>query len=133
VFRGSVIRNATVPCQHIAIEICPSRFDFFSCAVAAAEAPGLVTAQFNRGGPGEAGGAAEVDAAVDGDFRATMKEVMRQRLSKACDLLVSGELPVVEIAAHVGFMTPQYFNFQFKKKFGIPPQAYRERERRKDG
>ncbi len=63
--------------------------------------------------------------------RTLMKEVMRQRLSKACELLVSGEIPVVEIAARVGFMTPQYFNFQFKKKFGVPPQAYRERERRK--
>jgi LacI family transcriptional regulator len=61
--------------------------------------------------------------------RTIMKEVMRQRLSKAGEMLVSGEIPSIDIAASVGFNTPQYFNFQFKKKFGVPPQAYRERER----
>jgi LacI family transcriptional regulator len=62
--------------------------------------------------------------------RTIMKEVMRQRLSKAGELLASGEIPAVDIAAYVGFGTPQYFNFQFKKKVGLPPQAYRDRERK---
>ncbi|MFU8781118.1 MAG: substrate-binding domain-containing protein [Kiritimatiellia bacterium] len=64
--------------------------------------------------------------------RTLMKEVMRHRLSKAGELLVSTESPAVDIAARVGFMSPQYFNYQFKKKFGIPPQTYRERERSTD-
>ncbi len=64
--------------------------------------------------------------------RTLMKEVMRQRLSKAGELLVTTEIPSVDIAARAGFMSPQYFNFQFKKKFGIPPKAYRERKRAKD-
>jgi two-component system response regulator YesN len=61
-----------------------------------------------------------------------MKEVMRQRLSKAGELLAASDMPAVDIAAYVGFGTPQYFNFQFKKKFGVTPQAYREHERGKD-
>lgn len=65
--------------------------------------------------------------------RTIMKEVLRKRLSKAGEMLATEEIPAIDIAAHVGFGTPQYFNFQFKKKFGVPPQAYRERERRKDG
>ena len=64
--------------------------------------------------------------------RTLMKEVMRHRLSKAGELLVATETPAIDIAARVGFMSPQYFNFQFKKKFGMPPQTYRERERSKD-
>jgi LacI family transcriptional regulator len=64
--------------------------------------------------------------------RTIMKEVMRQRLSKACELLATGETSAIDISACLGFGTPQYFNFQFKKEFGIPPQAYRERERGKD-
>jgi LacI family transcriptional regulator len=62
-----------------------------------------------------------------------MKEVMRHRLSKASELLISGEIPAIDIATSVGFGTPQYFNFQFKKKFGVPPQAYRDRERKQRG
>jgi LacI family transcriptional regulator len=65
--------------------------------------------------------------------RSIMKEVLRKRLSKAGEMLAAGGISAIDIAAHVGFGTPQYFNFQFKKKFGVPPQAYRARERRKDG
>ncbi len=64
--------------------------------------------------------------------RTIMKEVMRRRLSKACELLANGDICAIDISASLGFGTPQYFNFQFKKTFGIPPKAYRERERLKD-
>lgn len=60
-----------------------------------------------------------------------MREVMRQRLNKARELLTGGNMPAVDIAARLGFGTPQYFNFQFKKRFGVPPKEYRKRERGK--
>jgi LacI family transcriptional regulator len=63
--------------------------------------------------------------------RTVMREVLRQRLAKASEMLTFGTIPVIDIAAMVGFTTPQYFNFQFKKHFGCTPQRYRDREKNK--
>jgi len=57
------------------------------------------------------------------------KEIMRQRLASAETLLIESDMPAVDIAARVGFSTPQYFNFQFKKHLGRTPRRYRESER----
>lgn len=61
--------------------------------------------------------------------RTVAKEITRRRLRRACELLVGGEMDATDIAARVGFGTPQYFNFQFKRRYGITPKRYRERER----
>jgi LacI family transcriptional regulator len=63
--------------------------------------------------------------------RPLMKEVMHRRLSKASDLLINSQMLSADIAAYAGFATQQYFNFQFKKKFGLSPRAYRNSKRRK--
>jgi LacI family transcriptional regulator len=63
--------------------------------------------------------------------RTVAREITRQRLGRACELLVGGDMHAADIAASVGFRTPQYFSFQFKKHFGRTPQRYRESERKK--
>ncbi len=63
--------------------------------------------------------------------RTIMREVLRERLAKACDLLATSQMSSVDIAARVGFRTPQYFNFQFRKHFGVTPQRYRKQDRQK--
>lgn len=56
-------------------------------------------------------------------------EITYRRLLKARNLLVTTEYPVTDIAAAVGFQTPQYFNLKFKKYYGMPPSQWREKER----
>jgi LacI family transcriptional regulator len=64
-------------------------------------------------------------------FRASLghtvaQEIRARRLRAACDMLHNEKLKVVEIAAQVGFKTPQHFNYRFKQTFGMTPQQYRE-------
>ena len=61
--------------------------------------------------------------------RTAAQEITRQRLRRACELLVGENMNVADISARTGFGTPQYFNFQFKRRYGITPQRYRVRER----
>jgi LacI family transcriptional regulator len=56
-------------------------------------------------------------------------EITYRRLLKARNLLVTTTLSVTDIAAKVGFQTPQYFNLQFKKHYRMPPNQWREKER----
>lgn len=48
------------------------------------------------------------------------------RLQKAMRLLIESDLPVGEIGMKVGYLYPQHFSFQFKKKFGFPPTYFRK-------
>ena len=59
------------------------------------------------------------------------KEIMRQRLTNAETLLTESDMPAVDIAAQVGFKTPQYFSLQFKKHFGLTPKSFRQREQKR--
>lgn len=59
------------------------------------------------------------------------KEIMRQRLASAETLLIESDMRAVDIAARVGFITPQYFNFQFRKHFGLTPKRYQAKERKR--
>jgi YesN/AraC family two-component response regulator len=48
------------------------------------------------------------------------------RISKACDLILSSDYMVYEIAYKVGFSNPTYFSSVFKKKTGVSPGQYRK-------
>jgi transcriptional regulator GlxA family with amidase domain len=45
------------------------------------------------------------------------------RLSRAKDFLLQTKLSATDIAAQVGFTTPQYFSNTFHKAFGVTPDA----------
>ena len=47
------------------------------------------------------------------------------RLEKSAQLLLETNMPVAQIAFTVGFHDPAYFSRCFKKRYGIPPEAYR--------
>ena len=47
------------------------------------------------------------------------------RINQACRLLAGTELTVEEIAKTVGFTTPNYFCFVFKKQMEATPVEYR--------
>ena len=49
------------------------------------------------------------------------------RLKKAQHLLQEGELSIGEVAYAVGFSSPAYFSTAFKAKYGISPNAYRNK------
>jgi len=55
--------------------------------------------------------------------------INRLRLDKARFLLVTSELPVVEIANEVGFSSRQYFSGLFTREIGVSPATYRMRQR----
>lgn len=46
------------------------------------------------------------------------------RLKRAAFLLISGQLPVNEVADKVGFSSPKYFAKYFRDTFGVPPSQY---------
>ena len=51
------------------------------------------------------------------------------RLDQARQLLESTELNISQVAARVGFSTPQHFSRVFRKHMGWPPARYRLQER----
>ena len=63
-------------------------------------------------------------------FRDTPQEHLRGlRLDSAARGLVQDSRSVAEVGASCGFPDAAYFCAVFKKRFGIPPMAYRSRER----
>jgi AraC-like DNA-binding protein len=58
-----------------------------------------------------------------------MVYVTRWRMNVACRKLVASRLAVDQIAADVGYESPAAFNRAFKKLVGLPPAAWRARER----
>ncbi|KRE69730.1 response regulator [Paenibacillus sp. Soil750] len=53
--------------------------------------------------------------------------VKKLRMKKAKELLQDPTIKVYEVADRVGFQTPAYFTYQFKKNEGCTPQEYRDR------
>ena len=47
-----------------------------------------------------------------------------ERLKRAADLLIEGDLNVTEISYKVGFQSPTYFYKCFKEKYGVPPSKF---------
>ncbi|TNJ65998.1 helix-turn-helix transcriptional regulator [Paenibacillus hemerocallicola] len=50
--------------------------------------------------------------------------VIHYRMEKASELLKTGNFPIRDIAASVGYSNPLYFSRLFQKKFGMSPSAY---------
>lgn len=48
------------------------------------------------------------------------------RMSTACELLTSTDLPVKEIAAMVGYADAHFFSRMFRSRLGVSPKAYRD-------
>jgi AraC-like DNA-binding protein len=64
-------------------------------------------------------------------FGVSLQElVLKERTAQACRLLCDTELTLAHVAGQVGFSNRYFFSRQFRKAVGIPPGAYRERERR---
>lgn len=68
---------------------------------------------------------------MDALGRTVASEITRYRFKQARDLLVAKDLTVADISQRVGFRTPQYFGYVFRRHFGMTPQSYREAERQK--
>jgi len=63
-------------------------------------------------------------------FGVTLTEYMHsQRIHMACDLLVTTNLTMTEIANRTGFFDQCYFSHRFRNTIGIPPSQYRKRHR----
>jgi LacI family transcriptional regulator len=59
--------------------------------------------------------------------RSLTEQLSTLRLSRAKDFLLQTELSAADIAAQVGFTTPQYFSNTFHKTFGVTPRRFRLR------
>lgn len=55
--------------------------------------------------------------------------LMKRRIEKAKDLLTYSEAPIKEIAERTGFKSVHHFSRAFKERQGVPPGAFRDRER----
>lgn len=53
--------------------------------------------------------------------------VKNLRMKKAKEMLQDPSIKIYEVAERVGFQTPAYFTYQFKKNEGCTPQEYRDR------
>jgi AraC family transcriptional regulator len=54
----------------------------------------------------------------------------RRRIERACELLTTTDMPVIDIAAAVGFEAPQTLTRLFRRELGMTPSAYRRDVRR---
>lgn len=55
------------------------------------------------------------------------KYIMNVRINAACELLVSTDLPISEIALETGFCDQSHFTNRFVQSKGMPPSHYRKR------
>lgn len=53
------------------------------------------------------------------------RDRIRARVKRAAELLTSGDLPVSQIGALVGYRSTAYFCNQFKAAYGMTPEEYR--------
>ena len=51
--------------------------------------------------------------------------LLRYRLSKACQLLLTTGQPIQEVARQIGYENPMTFSKMFKSAYGVSPSAYR--------
>jgi AraC-like DNA-binding protein len=49
------------------------------------------------------------------------------RLKKSCQLLLQGKLKIIDVALESGYGSLAHFNYAFKKRFGMTPTGWRER------
>ena len=62
---------------------------------------------------------------VGATLRAKQSEL---RLAKACELLAGSNAKVVDVALTSGFQSHSLFNLMFKKRFGLSPGKWRQRQ-----
>ncbi|KJB85136.1 hypothetical protein AZ66_26555, partial [Paenibacillus sp. E194] len=55
--------------------------------------------------------------------------LLELRMEAAKELLRSTDLKAFEIGEKVGYADPNYFSFSFRKRFGLSPKEYRNRDR----
>ncbi len=55
--------------------------------------------------------------------------LLKKRVEKAFSLLRNTEMPVTSICYEIGFESPGSFSWMFRNKFGLSPEAFRERYR----
>lgn len=56
--------------------------------------------------------------------------MLRRRIGEAQTLLITSEVPIVDIAGIVGYDTQSYFTSQFTRYVGMPPRQYRLKYRK---
>jgi YesN/AraC family two-component response regulator len=60
----------------------------------------------------------------------SVKTLIKEKIiRRACVLLLHTDMETKEIAYHLGYSYPQYFNQDFKKAMNVTPLQYRERNR----
>ena len=59
-------------------------------------------------------------------------EIRRQRMTRACDLLASTQMPIGAIARRVGFGSAQLFSEAFRRFNGMTPLKYRQAQLRRN-
>ncbi len=52
--------------------------------------------------------------------------LLRRRIGEAQTLLITTDLSITRIAEMVGYDTQSYFNLQFTKNVGMPPNKFRQ-------
>ena len=57
---------------------------------------------------------------------APYEEILRIKLRRANELLLSTDLPICEVAERTGFATAEYFSASFKQRFGFSPKGLRQ-------
>ena len=72
--------------------------------------------------------------AVDAAFRRVLGRTVQQtiassRIETACQLLRTSDLPVMRIAEKCGFASQEYFSRSFSEANGMPPEAWRRKNR----
>ena len=60
--------------------------------------------------------------------RGVNEEIIRVRLEKVRELLITTKLTVVEVAAATGFSRPSHLFRTFRKTFGVSPKTFRNRQ-----
>ena len=53
--------------------------------------------------------------------------ITSMRVSRACDMLKNENKKIQDISQELGFQTPSYFSYFFKKNMGVTPKEFRER------
>jgi AraC family transcriptional regulator len=63
-------------------------------------------------------------------FGCTVGEYLRRlRIERAAEQLVSGDLPLAEIALAAGFADQSHFSNVFRRRTGVSPSAFRREAR----
>jgi len=62
--------------------------------------------------------------------RSVSDEISRHRLHVACQLLLTGDMPLGEVASRCGFLSTTYFCRFFKRETGGTPESFRRQNRR---